>query len=156
MSARAQVERSVRFDLKCRLLAFFSARVYGPFDDADIDRIERALDPDDPRLSLFVFDMPHCHGLHNHRAAVVIYDGDHTLLVPFYDREPVLFGARFLYPSWRDAIAFDLDIREPMLDEALRTFMRCVLPISRLDVERPGEPRPSREEIADLHRQLNG
>ena len=146
--------REIRFDLKRRLLAFLCARLFGPYDARDVERLEQALDPDHERLSLFVFTTPQCEGLHYHRAAVVFYDGRHHLLVPFYDREPLLFRERFLYSTSDEAIAFDMDVAEPMLDQALRTCMRSTLPASRLEVERPEEPRPGRADIEALHARM--
>ena len=147
-------QREVRFDLKRRLLAFLCARIYGPYDARDIERVEQALDPGHERLSLFVFDMPHCEGLHYHRAAAIFYDGQHHLLVPFYDREPALFHRRFLYPSWDDAIVFDMDVAEPILDQALRTCMRSTLPVSRLEAEHPDQSPLERAAIEALHARL--
>ena len=147
--------RDVRFGLKRKLLAFLCERVFGPWDKEDVDRVERAMDPEDDRPGLFVFDMPACEGLHNHRAAVIYYDGRHHLLVPFYERDPSLFGARFVYGSWDDALPFDLETAEPLLDEAVRACMRSVLPASRLEVERPAEPHVDPAAIAELHRRLS-
>ena len=137
--------------MKQRLLAFLCARLFGPYDARDIERVENALDPYHEGLSLFVFTTPQCEGLHYHRAAVILYDGRHHLLVPFYDREPVLFHECFLYPSWDDAVAFDVDIAEPILDQALRTCMQSALPTSRLEVEHPDQPAPDRAEVEALH-----
>ena len=127
-----------RFDLKRRLLAFLCERIFGTYDSNDVERIERALDPKDPRLSLFTlaYDGDHTYSLHYHRAAVLLSDGQkYTLLVPFYDRKPVLFGWSFYYPSWDDAIEFDSSIAEHLVDEAIRACIGSVLSISRLDMK---------------------
>ena len=128
--------------------------MFGSYDSHDVDRIERALDPHDPHLSLLTTDMDQSYALHYHRAAVLLYDGEHTLLAPFYDRQPALFGSRFFYPSWDDAIEFDMDIAEPLLDQAIRTCMTSTLPISRLDMNHSAPAKPNRTEIEQLHSQL--
>ena len=140
-----------RFDLKRRLLAFLCERIFGPYSSEDVDRIERALDPDDPRISLLATDLDESFAMHYHRAAVLLYHGPHTLLLPFYERRPVLFNSPFFYPSWDDAVEFDRQIAERLLDEALRTTMQSTLPASRLDVNHVLEPRPTRAQIQELY-----
>lgn len=128
---------------------------FWPYYSEDVDRIERALDPDDPRIFLPATDMDGSYAIHYHRAAVLLYDGPHTLLLPFYERRPALFSSPFYYLSWSDGVEFGQPIAETLVDEALRTTMRSTLGMSRLDLNHLSEPRPTHDKIQELHLKLS-
>lgn len=116
--------RRQRLDLKRRLFAFLMARMHGPYTEADVEYIERGLDPDDSLLPAL-----NCGGPANIqflRAAAYCTAEEHCLLVPFYEAEMLLFkGTGNYYQSRADALAFDESLAESILDRALEESFRA-------------------------------
>ena len=113
--------RARQLDLKRRLLAFMTERFFGPYDDRDVDRIERGLDPADALLSPIIIAPP--SGFQSYRAGVLLSDDAHVLLVRFYDPDMLLFrgGSGFQhYQSRKQALPFDAEFVEGLLDQGLR------------------------------------
>jgi arylsulfatase len=148
--------RDRRIDLKRRLVAFLMARFHGNYTAADVDRIERGFNPDDPMLPPL-----HTGGPDNYqfyRAGAYLRDAKHTLWVRFDKPEMWLLNADMgLYPRRSDALPFDPVLAESLLDHSLRILFARTQSVSLLlhrkvyDWQHPVE-RPSIEEIEVLRR----
>lgn len=147
---------AVRVDLKRRLLGFLSQRLHGPFDESDIARLERGLDPDDHDVLIEHTVTMHVDSAHYCRAGLFFQGATHKLYVPFYDSGSLLLWDR---RKQRDDIAHwyatrdqaesepDRAIVEQLLDKALRNQINRIEPVSILKELPPPTPRPTLEEV---------
>jgi arylsulfatase A-like enzyme len=141
-----------RLELKRVLLGFVLERLYGPWRPADAERIERGLDDADPTLSPIIQASP--DGLQFYRAAAVLNDDTHILLVPFYEAPLRLFeraNRKRLYLTNRDAAPFDPVKADALVDRALRTCFPRLSSVALFVHEkahswRCDHPRPTLEE----------
>jgi len=114
--------RDRRMEMKRLLVAFLMQRLHGPYTEADVAHVRRALDPACPETGLHISGMAETN---NHRAACTVRDPSFELFVPFYDGEPMLLfprrergGERHGYRKRDEAVA-DPDRAEGLLDQAL-------------------------------------
>ncbi len=142
-----------RVDLKRVLLGFVMERLYGPYEQADIDELERGLDDTDPTLSCLSFASP--YGMQFYRSAAVLNDDTHLLLVPFYDAPLRLFERtamqKHIYLNNRHATTLDLTLADRLLDQALKKTFPQLGGVSlfideHIHRRRCDYPRPSQEE----------
>jgi len=150
-------QRERRIDLKLSVLRFVLERQHGPATPEGIEQLERGLDPADGAFSFLTTGLQDGKvNLDMLRAGVVIGNERHDLLVPFYDRAPLLFVHRgTFYPTSEDAIEAAPAVVEELLDGALRVAIprtRAVSVEKVGGVMRPGrrERPPSVEEARDF------
>jgi hypothetical protein len=150
-----------RLELKRVLLGFVMERLYGPYTDADVARIEKGLDDDDPTLSPIILVTP--DGVQYYRAVAVLNDDTHILVVPFYDGGRMrLFERRGrcrYYLTDRDAAPFDPAVADALLDRALKACYPRLGSVSLMVHERVhrwrcDHPRPTVPEAIEAMRGL--
>jgi len=141
-----------RIELKRQLFAFLMARLHGTYYADDIDRVRSALDPLDPQLPLCTASLP---GTYHFRAAAVIKSDTHEIMVPFFEDATLLFERgnprnNDNYRTVEQAIAYDPDRVESLLDRALSDCYERIHPISLLRPRRTPRMFPSLQAAQEL------
>ncbi len=148
-----------RLRLKQELLGFLLQRLFGPYTAADVERVERGLDGQDPRIPLnTTFE---CRPqVHAYRAGAYIVGETHKLWVSFYSQEMLLFSLegtveydellQRIFSTRENAREFDAGIAEELLDLGLRQVMTRIQPISIMRARIPLGSAPTAEEVAEL------
>ncbi len=129
----------IRVELKRQLVAFMSERIFGKFNQDDVNLIEDAFDSETESLPLHIVNTSRNEFfLHFYRAALLISrEPDYNLFVPFYDVPLMLFqyGDKWVdncYPKRDYEIAFIPQVAEEYLDYALQICMEATLPVGQL------------------------
>ena len=106
-----------RIELKRGLLAFLMHRLHGGYSQADADWIEDAFDPGSDHIGpCLCTDVDH---VQHFRAGAFVQGGGSRMFVPFYDERPITLFPKGNYHKWPDALPFDAEIVETLLDAAL-------------------------------------
>jgi len=118
---------SQRMRMKRVLLQFLLEMAYSKPTETDIAWVKRCLDPNDPHIPLLLRDF---EGVHWYGGAAVIFHRHRHLLVPMWDEPMLFFGSGGKYRKSSQAIEFDLERIEPMLDLGISECMRHIAQLS--------------------------
>jgi arylsulfatase len=119
---------SERIELKRRLCAFLARRLHGPFDESDVEEVERSLRGESE--AMLAAKVP---GLTHWRAAGSLHDGAMELLIRYDKPELLLYARKGDRSRSRDAaLAKDLVAIERLLDLALDELFRGIHPVSQV------------------------
>jgi len=123
-----------RLELKRELLSFMLQRLHGGYTKEDVAELDAQL-ADDGELLPPLVRAP-VDGIQYFRGAAALSSGrGHVLYGPFRDSRMLLFsylGRDKIYPRKGDALAFDVEVAEGMLNKALLSCYGACHPISLL------------------------
>lgn len=148
----------IRMRLKRALLAFLMQRLFGPYNEADVERVERGLDGKDPLVPLHT-TFEQLDQVHACRSAAFIVGRTHKLFVPFYSEDLLLFAldgpqppplVQRMFSVREHAVPLDVDVAETLLDRGLRQCMSRIQPISIMRRHLPKGSAPAAREIQEL------